>query len=156
VTLFALLREQPALPRANLNRDRVVAFSRIQHRRNTAHSVGYFEIHRRIRQLLALCRVDKASNLNTQESTPSWSPRFNHPFISLNLLVSAGVPAFGVPLAFTQYESQALQRFESSGEFYMAKVIEFYVRDLTPKVKWVPPEQRGKLIEFAKPVKKSA
>jgi hypothetical protein len=39
----------------------------------------------------------------------------------------------------------------------MAKVIEFYVRDLTPKkVKWVPPEQRGKLIEFAQPVKKSA
>ena len=39
----------------------------------------------------------------------------------------------------------------------MAKVIAFYVRDLAPKkVKRVPPEQRGKLIEFAKPVKKSA
>jgi hypothetical protein len=38
----------------------------------------------------------------------------------------------------------------------MAKVIEFYARDLTRKVKWVPPAQRGKLIEFAKPVKKSA
>jgi hypothetical protein len=38
----------------------------------------------------------------------------------------------------------------------MAKVIEFYVRDRTPKkVKWMPPE-RGKLIEFARPVKKSA
>jgi hypothetical protein len=33
----------------------------------------------------------------------------------------------------------------------MAKVIEFYVRDLTPKkVKWVPCDQRGKLIEFPK------
>jgi hypothetical protein len=39
----------------------------------------------------------------------------------------------------------------------MAKVIEFYVRDRTPKkVKRMPPEQRGKLIEFARPVKKSA
>jgi|HubBroStandDraft_1064217.scaffolds.fasta_scaffold51070_2 hypothetical protein len=33
----------------------------------------------------------------------------------------------------------------------MAKVIEFYVRDLTPKkVKWVPCDQRGKVIEFPK------
>lgn len=39
----------------------------------------------------------------------------------------------------------------------MAKVIEFYVRDFNPKrVKWTPPEERGKLIEFSKPVKKSA
>jgi hypothetical protein len=37
----------------------------------------------------------------------------------------------------------------------MAKVIEFYVRDLTPKkVKWVPRDQRGKVIEF--PREKSA
>jgi hypothetical protein len=33
----------------------------------------------------------------------------------------------------------------------MAKVIEFYARDLFPrKVKWVPPDQRGKVIEFPK------
>jgi hypothetical protein len=33
----------------------------------------------------------------------------------------------------------------------MAKVIEFYIRDLTPKkVKWVPCDQRGKVIEFPK------
>jgi hypothetical protein len=33
----------------------------------------------------------------------------------------------------------------------MARVIEFYVRDLTPKrTKWVPRDQRGKLIEFPK------
>jgi len=31
----------------------------------------------------------------------------------------------------------------------MAKVIEFYVRDLFPKkVKWLPRDQRGKVIEF--------
>jgi hypothetical protein len=33
----------------------------------------------------------------------------------------------------------------------MAKVIEFYVRDLFPKkVKWLPRDQRGKVIEFPK------
>jgi hypothetical protein len=33
----------------------------------------------------------------------------------------------------------------------MAKVIDFYVRDLTPrKVRWVPRAQRGKVIEFPK------
>jgi hypothetical protein len=33
----------------------------------------------------------------------------------------------------------------------MARVIEFYVRDLIPKkVKWVPRDQRGKVIEFPK------
>jgi len=33
----------------------------------------------------------------------------------------------------------------------MAKVIEFYARDLFPnKVKWVPRDQRGKVIEFPK------
>jgi len=31
----------------------------------------------------------------------------------------------------------------------MAKVIEFYIRDLFPKkVKWLPRDQRGKVIEF--------
>jgi RNA processing factor Prp31 len=33
----------------------------------------------------------------------------------------------------------------------MAKVIEFYIRDLFPKkVKWLPRDQRGKVIEFLK------
>ena len=37
----------------------------------------------------------------------------------------------------------------------MAKVIEFYIRDLFPKkVKWLPRDQRGKVIEF--PREKSA
>jgi hypothetical protein len=39
----------------------------------------------------------------------------------------------------------------------MAKVIEFYIPDNSRKsVKWVPPEQRGKIIEFASPIKESA
>jgi hypothetical protein len=39
----------------------------------------------------------------------------------------------------------------------MAKVIEFYVPDLFPRrVKWVPSEQRGQVVEFPKSVKKSA
>jgi predicted phosphatase len=39
----------------------------------------------------------------------------------------------------------------------MAKIIEFYVPDPFPrKVKWVPSEQRGRVIEFPKSVKKSA
>ena len=39
----------------------------------------------------------------------------------------------------------------------MAKVIEFYVPDrFRKKVRWVPPTQRGKVIEFPVEVKKSA
>lgn len=39
----------------------------------------------------------------------------------------------------------------------MAQVIEFYVPDrYHKKVRWVPTEQRGKLLEFPMPVKKSA
>lgn len=39
----------------------------------------------------------------------------------------------------------------------MAKVIEFYVPGrFRKKVKWVPQEQRGKLIEFPAEVRKSA
>jgi hypothetical protein len=39
----------------------------------------------------------------------------------------------------------------------MPRVIEFYVPDLfVRKVKWAPSEQRGKVIEFPKSVKKSA
>jgi hypothetical protein len=40
----------------------------------------------------------------------------------------------------------------------MAQVIEFYVPDRFRKRKthWVPPEQRGKVIEFPLPEKKSA
>ena len=39
----------------------------------------------------------------------------------------------------------------------MAKVIEFYVPDrFRKKMKWVPPEQRGKVLAFPEPVKKTA
>jgi hypothetical protein len=39
----------------------------------------------------------------------------------------------------------------------MAQVIEFYVpAGFHKKVKWIPPDQRGKMIEFAADLKKSA
>jgi hypothetical protein len=40
----------------------------------------------------------------------------------------------------------------------MAKIIEFYVPSGFRKkaVKWIPPEQRGKVIRFESPLKKSA
>lgn len=39
----------------------------------------------------------------------------------------------------------------------MAKVIEFYIPDrFKAKVKWVPPERRGKVIEFPAAIRKSA
>ena len=39
----------------------------------------------------------------------------------------------------------------------MAKVIEFYVPDrYKRKVKWIPTELRGKVIEFTVPIRKSA
>ncbi len=39
----------------------------------------------------------------------------------------------------------------------MAQVIEFYVPDrFKPRVKWVPEEQRGKVISFPSDLKKSA
>jgi hypothetical protein len=39
----------------------------------------------------------------------------------------------------------------------VAKVIEFYIpNNFRKSVKWVSPEQSGKIIEFASPMKKSA
>jgi hypothetical protein len=39
----------------------------------------------------------------------------------------------------------------------MAEVIEFYIPTrFKAKVKWIPPEQRGKIIEFPADLKKSA
>jgi hypothetical protein len=39
----------------------------------------------------------------------------------------------------------------------MAQVIEFYVpARFRPKMKWVPAEQRGKVIEFPSQIRKSA
>src|SRR5215469_15172068 len=40
---------------------------------------------------------------------------------------------------------------------FMAQVIEFYIpARFKQKVKWVPPEQRGKIIDFPSDLKKSA
>ena len=39
----------------------------------------------------------------------------------------------------------------------MAKVIEFYIPTRSPKrEKWIPPELRGKVIEFSLPPKRTA
>jgi hypothetical protein len=39
----------------------------------------------------------------------------------------------------------------------MAKIIEFYVpSNFRKNDKWIPPEERGKVIEFSPPTKKSA
>ena len=39
----------------------------------------------------------------------------------------------------------------------MAKVIEFYLPiKFSMRVKWLPPQQRGRVIEFCPPTKKSA
>ena len=43
------------------------------------------------------------------------------------------------------------------GGCLMAQVIEFYIPTrFKPKVKWVPPEQRGKILAFPTDLKKSA
>jgi hypothetical protein len=48
-------------------------------------------------------------------------------------------------------------RRKESEEVSMAKVIEFYVpRNFPKRTKWIPAEQRGKLIEFGSQVRKSA
>ena len=39
----------------------------------------------------------------------------------------------------------------------MAKIIEFHIPvEFQKKVKWVPPEERGRLIEFPTAIRKSA
>jgi hypothetical protein len=39
----------------------------------------------------------------------------------------------------------------------VARVIEFYIPStFSKRVKWLPPEQRGKVLEFRLPAKKSA
>ena len=46
---------------------------------------------------------------------------------------------------------------EKAAQRLMANVINFYVpKHFQRKVKWVPPQKRGKLIEFCIQVKKSA
>jgi len=53
---------------------------------------------------------------------------------------------------------QRIAEFWMEGSNYlMAKVIEFYIPNrFQNKVAWVPPQKRGKVIEFCPLVKKSA
>ena len=46
---------------------------------------------------------------------------------------------------------------EEKAEMIVAKVIEFYIPgNFRKSVTWVPPQQRGKIIQFPSQVKKSA
>jgi hypothetical protein len=48
-------------------------------------------------------------------------------------------------------------RVEEKAGMTVAKIIEFYIpNNFRKRVKWVSREQRGKIIEFASPMKKSA
>jgi hypothetical protein len=61
----------------------------------------------------------------------------------------------GSPVASPDKETQ-IQNGRAVN-FVMAKVIEFYIPTRFQKrVAWVPPEERGKVIEFYSQVKKSA
>jgi hypothetical protein len=46
---------------------------------------------------------------------------------------------------------------DHDGEDHMAKIIEFYIpSNFRKNDKWIPPQERGKIIEFNLPTKKSA
>ncbi len=48
-------------------------------------------------------------------------------------------------------------RVRREGRMTVAKVIEFYIpNNFRKRVNWVSPAERGKIIEFAPPMKKSA
>jgi hypothetical protein len=48
-------------------------------------------------------------------------------------------------------------RVEGKAAMTMAKIIEYYIpNNFRKRLEWVSPEQRGKIIEFASPMKKSA
>jgi hypothetical protein len=48
-------------------------------------------------------------------------------------------------------------KFRREAGMTVAKVIEFYIpNNFRKRVKWISPEQRGKIIEFASQMKKSA
>jgi len=49
------------------------------------------------------------------------------------------------------------KRTENWKDWAVARVIKFYIpTNFSKRVKWVPPQQRGKVIEFCPPAKKSA
>ena len=57
------------------------------------------------------------------------------------------------PVASPDHQTQ----IQNGRAVVMAKVIEFYIPNrFQKKVAWVPPQERGKVIEFCSQVKKSA
>jgi len=59
--------------------------------------------------------------------------------------------------AAVRLQARTTDRRFQSGKRMMAKVIKFYIPNrFQKKVAWVPPEERGKVIEFRVQVKKSA
>jgi len=49
------------------------------------------------------------------------------------------------------------RKFRKDGPLPVAKIIEFYIpKRLRNNVKWIPLQDRGKIIEFTLPAKKSA
>ena len=56
-----------------------------------------------------------------------------------------------------QSDKQRAGILEEKAGMTAAKLIEFYIpKNFRKSVQWVSPEQRGKIIEFASPIKKSA
>ena len=66
----------------------------------------------------------------------------------------------GRAIGFESRPSLRKQReeiLEGRGRQTVAKVIEFYIpNNFRKRVRWVSPEPRGKIIEFASQIKKSA
>ena len=55
------------------------------------------------------------------------------------------------------FDKTSVESLEETAGTTVAKVIEFYLpNNFRKSVKWVSPEQRGKIIEFASEIKKSA
>jgi len=51
----------------------------------------------------------------------------------------------------------AKRKLQKGWTLQVAKIIEFYIpKRLVNNVKWIPPQNRGRIIEFTLPAKKSA
>lgn len=52
---------------------------------------------------------------------------------------------------------ESMWEFQRRRQAAVAKVIEFYIpKNFRKQSKWISPETRGKIVQFAPPVKKSA
>jgi hypothetical protein len=72
-----------------------------------------------------------------------------------NFGTKTALDRIALDIAGQQRRSEARCRRE--GRLIVAKVIEFYIPNNPRKsMKWVPRELRGKIIEFASPIEKSA